>query len=281
MHLLKATLIIFAGIALLFFVTQGNRVRVMYDSVHSIGQRFGQSLPAGNDLSVESGSHQVVRIEPASYYTLPDRLPASLRENFATVPRVQAMRRERLVIVGIISLCAMIAFVIAHHGRRESEQLHMRELLTPLRPGMSASRTSMFLILASLVACGSFVFYRVFLTGVDDALIARSTEGAMGSSSSHILGNSTLSMSLPTLVLLYLGFVLLLLPVFIALASRCMGVPSATSWRATLRRANLASDERLVHRLSTGLAWCLYGMLTVSLLTAPWSTTLFGLIWTS
>lgn len=281
MRLLRSLLLIVIGIALLFFVAQGNRVRVMYDSVHSIGQRFGQSLPSGNDLGAEQGSRQLVRIEPASYYTLPDRLPASLRDGFAPEPRVLAIRRERLIIVGIIALCAMIAFVLARHSRRECEQQHMREFLTPLRRGLSDSRTSMLLLFVSLIACGSFVFYRVFLTGVDDALIARSTERAMASSSSHVLGNTTLSMSLPTLVLLYLGFVLLLLPVLIAVASRCMGVPSAGQWRSMQRRANLPNDERRLHRISMGVAWCFYGMLTLSLLTAPWTTTLFGLIWTS
>lgn len=281
MRLLRSLLIIVIGIALLLLVTQGNRVRFVYDSVHSIGQRFGQSLPAGNDLSAEQGSRQLVRIEPASYYTLPDRLPASLRDGFESAPRVLALRRERLIIVGVIVLCAMTAFMIARHGRRESEHQHIRDFLTPLHRGMSAPRTMVFLLFASLIACGSFVFYRVFLTGVDDAFIARSTERAVASSSSHILGNTTLSMSLPTLVLLYLGFVLLLLPVLIAVASRCMGVPSAGQWRSMQRRAGLPNGERRLYRFSMGAAWCFYGMLTLSLLTAPWTTTLFGLIWTS
>ena len=281
MRLLRNLLIVVFGIALLFVVTQGNRVRVMYDSVHSIGERFGQSLPVGNDLSDEQTSRQIVRIEPASYYEVPDRLPASMRAQYAPAPRLEAIELERFVIVGVIVLCALLAYWVAFQSRREGERRHMLEFLTPMRPGMSVQGTMLLMALASVLGCGAFVFYRVFLTGVDDALIARSTQNGLASASTHITGNTTLSMSLPTLILLYIGLVLLLMPVLIALCSRCMGVPSAGRWRAMQIKANVSSYEPRWHHVTTGLAWCFYGLLTFSLLTAPWTTTMFGALWTS
>ena len=135
------------------------------------------------------------------------------------------------------------------------------------------------LVRASVVVCCSgivlglgFLFFRVFLTGIDDALIARATR--VGTESQrYYLARQTLSMSWPTLVMLYLGTAMLAYPIMTAIGMRVLGIPARSH---QLVEAERDSQPSVIYRIMNGIFVGCYGLLLTAFLLAPWTNTILG-----
>ncbi|MCR9076428.1 MAG: hypothetical protein NXI07_10365, partial [bacterium] len=121
-----------------------------------------------------------------------------------------------------------------------------------------------------------FMLFRVFLTGIDNALIARATQ--LGSQmQQYYIARQTLSMSWPTLVMLYLGIAMLAYPVMTAIGVRVMGIGEQKLGSSSQRDAK-DGDASLTYRIMNGMFASCYVVLMLSFLLSPWTNTILGTI---
>ncbi len=184
-------------------------------------------------------------------------------------PRAIYLGYEEMLLTGVVLLSAMMTLVASWYGRRDYDELNDGPTAKRLVAGKRLVRASVSIVTIGVLGSVLFVLYRVFLTGVDDAMMSRTTYVIPGSTTVQYAGNSTLSMTAPTLLMLYCGFVMIIIPIMFAAGMRSMGVPSYIVGEQSER-------VPFSHRSLFSIYAFSYVLITLMLITAPWSTTLFN-----
>ncbi len=270
----------------------------LYQSVHAMGYRAGQILPRGHDDGSKLMRDQSVRLavglgERATGPVLshPERPPASKREALQAREAAGTMLgrlSERIWMSVVVMGCVIGALLAAWRSRRWSIEDHGdgpvdRELIR-----RRLVRACLMVLPVGLLIGPAFMMVRVFWTGVDDAFIARSTVVGAGSDSVFVMGDTTLSMNTPELVMLYLAVIMTALPTMFVIAMLAMG--DTGTIRALWSRSRLTAPARGLVGLSAvqdrfnskslmSVTVMCYLMLVVVLWSAPWSTTLARAFW--
>ncbi|MHA7814341.1 MAG: hypothetical protein ACX94C_13240 [Phycisphaerales bacterium] len=268
MHVLKVILVLAIGFAAVWAITLSVRIEAAYVSVQNAGYRFSSIVPTGSDIGSHQFSNQYVRVEPATYYTQPHKRPAFVEPPLEPSPRAVSAQKERIALAGVITavaLLAMLTLVFASRERSTDDRDTRRRRLLHSAVVISG---------CGVVLGGAFMFFRVFLTGVDNALIARATEIGTDAQA-YFHASETLSMSWPTLVMLYLGLAMIAYPIMTGLGLRCMGISKQA-------RTDAHRDQdpapMLVHRIMNGVFASCYVVLTLTFLLSPWTNTILGTI---
>ena len=270
MQVLKILLVFTLGFALIWLVTLSVRVDALYVSVHNAGYRFSKVVPTGDDIGSHRFSNQFVRIEPASYYSLPSKRPAYLDQPVEPAPRIISAKKERLVLPGVLTLMGALSMLTLTLARRGYARTH------PDSRQRSLLQASVGVCAGGILLGIGFMLFRVFLTGIDNALIARATQ--VGSEmQQYYIARQTLSMSWPTLVMLYLGIAMLAYPVMTAIGVRVMGIGEQSLGSTSKRNAN-DGDVSLTYRIMNGMFASCYVLLMLSFLLSPWTNTILGTI---
>ena len=271
---LAATLLL--GLGLMWLASGFSPRGVLYDSVHSVGQRFGSVLPAGLDSSGFLPSDQYVRAGVPIGLSHPDRPSASQRSRILEQQREQDARvlRARLLLWGALSGCVL--FVLA--------------ALAWTSRGASGGGGSGFLMRAGVavlmvgVLCVfGFTQARAFWVGVDDALIERSSQINAGTGTVQVLADSTLDLSMVAYWAMLIAAVLTALPLMVLAAG--LAVRSARGDGRTGARTRGSGMVRGVcaHYAGMRMRWVwatgqlavlVYGLLVLGLWSAPWSITM-------
>lgn len=269
MQALKVILIFVLGFAAIWVVSLGIRIDAAYFSVQNAGYRFSSIVPTGSDIGSHQFSSQYVRIEPAVYYTEPSKRPAFVESPLDPAPRVVTARKERLAIASVITVVGLLStltLVLASRERSRDDRATRRRKLV---------RSAALICVCGVLLGGGFMFFRVFITGVDNGLIARATE--LGSESQAFYkASETLSMSWPTLVMLYLGVAMIAYPIMTSLGLRVMGI--ARRGQSTASRPPDHAGPSLAHRIMNGMFASCYAILMLAFLLSPWTNTILGTI---
>lgn len=234
-----------------------------------MGYRFSSIVPRGKDTGSARFDAQYVRIEPAMYYKKPPVLSEALPIKTQPLARFKAGREEHLIIPAAGVMVVMLALVGVFVIRPD-----LRASLARDRDLKLTKLTAVFTLIAA-VSIGATMLFRLFLTGVDDGLIARaSTIGNSG----HVFHytQQTLSMSYASLMMLYTGVGLATLLVLVWIGLRVLPVDHE---RIVTREDT--PQNMLVSRLIKPLRFAGYALLigvNLMLVLAPWTNTMWGLI---
>lgn len=269
MSKIRVISILLAGFLVSWLCTYSIRSESVYRSVHDMGYRFSAIVPHGKDTGSARFDAQYVRIEPAMYYKKPPVLSEPLPVNTKPLDRFKAGREEHLIIPAagmMVVVLALISVLAIRSDLRASLACDRDLKLTKL--------SGMFTLIAAVSIAGTMLF-RLFLTGVDDGLIARaSTIGNSG----HVFHytQQTLSMSYASLMMLYTGVGLATFLVLVWIGLRVLPVDQE---RLVTREDT--PRNTLVSGLIKPLRFAGYALLigiNLMLVLAPWTNTMWGLI---
>lgn len=270
MSKIRVISILLAGFLVSWLSTYSIRSESVYRSVHDMGFRFSAMVPHGKDTGSARFDAQYVRIEPAKYYKKPPVLSEPLPIDTKPLARFKAGREEHLIIPAagmMVVVLALISVLAIRSDLRASLACDRDLKLTKL--------TGMFTLIVA-VSIGATMLFRLFLTGVDDGLIARaSTIGDSG----HVFHytQQTLSMSYASLMMLYTGVGLATFLVLVWVGFRVLPVDQ----EHLISRDEVAPRKTLVSRMFRPLRFAGYALLigiNLMLVLAPWTNTMWGLI---
>jgi hypothetical protein len=261
--------ILLVGFVVSWASTYSIRNDKVYRSVHDMGYRFSTIVPHGKDIGPAGFDAQYVRVEPAMYYKKPPVLSEPLPVNTKPLDRFKAGREEHLIIpaVGMMVVVLALISVLAFRPDMRAAMAHDR--------GLMLSKLTGALTLIAVVSIAGMMLYRLFLTGVDDGLIARASTV---SDSGHVFhfAQQTLAMSYASLMMLYTGVGLATYLVLVWFGLRMMALDQVRQYP----REN-SSWDKLNSRPITLLRFAAYAFLVsinLVLILAPWSTTIWGLL---
>ncbi len=249
--------------------TYSIRTESVYRSVHDMGYRFSSIVPRGKDTGSARFDAQYVRVEPAMYYKEPPVLSEALPVNTKPLARFKAGREEHLIIPAVGMMVVVLALIGVYLIRPD-----LRASLARDREMKLTKLTAVFTLIAA-VSIGATMLFRLFLTGVDDGLIARaSTIGDSG----HVFHytQQTLSMSYASLMMLYTGVGLATFLVLVWIGLRVLPVD-----QERLLTREETPQKTLISGLIKPLRFAGYALLigiNLMLVLAPWTNTMWGLI---
>lgn len=292
MRTLTILLILLSSALLLWGLSRIVSSPAMYKSVHAMGHRFGTVLPQGYDGGSERPSEQLVRVHQLNAIEMsnPERPPASLRakvQHRSDAAYGISSGFDRGLVTLIVMSCVCGALIAAVRMRRWSTE-DAGNPIDPRQLQRRLFRACILVLPVGLVVGPMFVLARIFWTGVDEAFIERSIIPRAGSGSIHVLGDTTLSMNMPELLMLYLAVVMTALPTMLFIAVHAMGDMSGI--RNLVLRSRISAPARgLINhpavqarfnsRSMISVAVICYLLLTLVLWCAPWSTTLARAVW--
>lgn len=260
----RLTLTLVVGFVLAWAMTFVVRIDPLYQSVHSMGERFSQVVPVGHDIGTQSFQSQYVRIEPSWYYQPQAEFMKDL--GLPARPRTELVQRERTFLAAAAISIVVLSLLTVNGLRRRSEE-H-----SDLRVNRRMFVTCVGMTLTCVLAVGVIMCFRLFLTGVDDGLIER---GAMTSNSPDVHrfnGNQTLAMSFSSLVLLYSGAGMLLYIALTWIGIRSCGPQTQDMTTVTDEQGSIIQAKPLRY---LGVSFILAANL--ALIFAPWTCTMLGL----
>lgn len=273
---LAATLLI--GLGLMWLASGFSARGALYDSVHSMGQRFGSVLPMGFDPTNFLPSQQVMRSERTIWFSNPDRLPVHLNERIVEQQRAERAQalRYRFMVWGAASGCVLVVLGSLYWTTRGAS------------PGGGVPtlvvRAGVLVVLVGLLCVVGFTQARVFWTGVDDALIERSSQLPSGSGSGpvRVVADGTLDMSIAAFWALLGAVVLTAIPLMFLSAGWVLrsaqrkgsGVGGTRGGVLMQQVCQYCARMHMRWVGATGrLAVVSYALVVLCLWTAPWSIT--------
>lgn len=271
---LAATLLI--GLGLMWLASGFSPRGVLHDSVHSMGQRFGSVLPNGRDSGDQHTSYQFVRRDSTLRFSHPDRPPAHLHALHSEQQRASASRalRARLMVWGTMSVCVLLVLAaLAWTSRGASGGGGWGVVM----------RAGVAVLLVGVLCVFGFTQARAFWSGVDDALIERSSQINAGTGTVQVFADSTLDLSMVAYWAMLIAAVLTALPLMVLAAglvvrsARGDGHAGSRSRGSGVVRGGSAhcAGIRMRWVWATGqLAVVVYGLLVLGLWSAPWSITM-------
>ncbi len=258
-------LTLIVGFVLAWAMTFIVRIDPLYQSVHSMGERFSHIVPVGHDIGTQSFQSQYVRIEPSWYYE--PQTPFMKDLGLPARPRTKILQRERLFIPSAAMAIVVLSLMTMESSRRRSGTPWDR------RASRRMFVTCAGMTLTCVLFVGILMCFRLFLTGVDDGLIQ---SGALMSNSPEIHrfdGNQTLAMSYASLMLLYCGAGMLVYFVLTWIGIRAwpMREQAITTVSSEPISIVYARPLRFI-----GISFVLAANLL--LIFAPWTSTMLGLL---
>ena len=257
-------LTLIAGFVLAWAMTFIVRIDPLYQSVHSMGERFSHIVPVGHDIGTHSFQTQYVRIEPSWYYQPQAGFMKDL--GLPARPRTEIVQRERMFLPAASIAIVVLSLMTMEGTRRRSGTQWDR------RASRRMFVTCAGMTLTCVLFVGVLMCFRLFLTGVDDGLIEK---GSLTSNSAEIHrfnGNQTLAMSYTSLMLLYTGAGMLLYFVLTWIGIR--------AWPMQDQPMTSVSNEavRLIHAKPLRYMGVTFVLATnLLLIFAPWTSTMLGL----
>lgn len=293
MRILTILLILISGALLLWGMARLVSSPSLYEAVHAAGHRAGMVLPQGYDGGSELRHDQLVRMDQQMggiELSHPDRPPASKKAEFRERSKSHGLlsgSNDRSMVTLILMACICGALIAAALVRRWSNEDGDKQAdRTQLQQRML--RACLLVLPVGLVIGPLFMLARIFWTGVDDAFIERSMLVRPDSHSIHVIGDTTLSMNMPELLMLYLAVIMTAVPTMFMIALHAMGGLRGVRIRWTRSRISApargllavpAVHNRFNSRSLIGVALICYLLLTVVMWCAPWSTTMARAMW--
>jgi hypothetical protein len=262
-NLIRPALILASGFLVSWVLTYTVRLDSVYISVHRIGERFSQIVPVGHDTGPQEFRLQYVRVEQGWHYWPQTQSARDL--NLPERSRTKFARREHLILPAAALAITLLSVFTARGLHSFSGGVHFstRLLLT----------NSLF----SVLFVGVLVLLRVFLTGVDDGLIQTARLQSAYSDLFKYSGHRTLSMSLNSLIMVYLGVGLAAYLSQVWIGSRMIMVDHDRNHTWGERIGSIGTFPRSNRPMNIAGKAIFIGIILMLIL-APWTNTWWGLL---
>ncbi len=257
-------------------------VPTIYASIERAGERIGMMLPSGyitqTRLIPDQPGFLVTLDTPSTPNTIPENVlrisPELTRASSGSMASSLDWRIPVMVVVLYLAALFLVSTVSLWKRSRDDYRA--------IRPWTFVG----ILSVGSGVCVGFATLFwaaRIFWTGVNQTMIARSAMRFPGESTIRVQSNDLLAMGTGGLVMLLIAMTLTALPILVWVDMRLFRrIGSGDHQHATHRNVLLAKLDGFFSERTVRCACALcYGAVCFFLWTAPWSAPMLNTLWTS